>query len=138
MLEDPIIVKDFTTKEGYRAVVLYVNDSHHCGYVIVPKASNEIEKAYYTSDVHGGITYQKPYLHPLNLASNVTVVGFDAAHYKDTTTHNTTKYSTFKDANYMVNECIKLSTQLHAINNSMSLIGATPSFTSEVNETKCG
>lgn len=29
--------KDWITKAGLRAVVLYVNDSHHCGYVALPK-----------------------------------------------------------------------------------------------------
>lgn len=31
------VVKDWTTKAGLRAVVLFVNGSHHCGYVAVPK-----------------------------------------------------------------------------------------------------
>lgn len=31
------IVKDWTTKAGLRAVVLFIHGSHHCGYVALPK-----------------------------------------------------------------------------------------------------
>lgn len=31
------VVKDWTTKAGLRAVILFIKGSHHCGYVALPK-----------------------------------------------------------------------------------------------------
>lgn len=40
------IEKDWTTDSGLRAIVLWVNDSHRCGYVEVPKSHPFFGKSY--------------------------------------------------------------------------------------------
>lgn len=45
-------VKDWTTKSGLRAVILFVNDSHHCGYVGIP-ADHPLHGVDYDETVQG-------------------------------------------------------------------------------------
>lgn len=40
------VVKDWTTKAGYRAVIIFGDMGHHCGYVGIPKEHPLYGKAY--------------------------------------------------------------------------------------------
>ena len=72
-----ILISRWVTNAGLNACVLFVNDSHHCGYVTAPK---ELQDTHYDAVdcvVHGGITYSD-YLAELD---DEYVFGFDCAHY---------------------------------------------------------
>ena len=108
------IEREWTTEAGLKAAVLYVNDSHNCGYVEVPADHKWYEDGYdihYDLDVHGGLTY----------ADNVYwkdgdnygwAFGFDAAHLGDKTTYSHDAGDTFKDVDYMAKECETLAKQI--------------------------
>ena len=110
------IEKEWTTKAGHNAYVLYVNNSHNCGYVAVPKDHPWHEDDYYKHyniEVHGGLTF----------AGTITDIdeswlfGFDAAHLGDKTNMHGMEMlqepgDTFKDVDYMANQCELLSRQI--------------------------
>lgn len=134
------IKKDWITEYGYRALILFINDSHYCGYVIVPKEHKASGIDYYTwaiaiddttdefiskikaikavnsIQVHGGLTYADSKLHGVEDIDG-WVFGFDANHHGDKSLlfERSCMYSTFKDVDYMANECEKLSKQLFEI-----------------------
>lgn len=103
-----IVVKDWVTEAGYRALVLYIDDSHNCGYVLIPKThpySDDDYEEHYNMGVHGGLTFAGKLAE-----SNLWAFGFDAAHSGDKT-----KYwldGTFRDTEYMAKECERLAKQL--------------------------
>ncbi len=118
------IEKQWTTKAGLQAAILYVNDSHNCGYVLLDK-----DHPWYGSniddhqdiDVHGGITFSKEaYWIPIvsenimdiSPESKLWAIGFDAAHLGDKTAYIDYPEDTFKDVDYMTNECESLAKQI--------------------------
>ena len=112
---------------GYKAHVIWVNDSYYCGYVEVPNthlcyfvsySDNDYNNPVYNLDVHGGVTYTDSSLQ--NIESNDTwFIGFDAAHACDRTRF--WDEGEFRDLDYMVNECHKLAQQLKKIEESRML-----------------
>ena len=91
-------------------MVLYVNNSNHCGYVIVNKEHKYYGEHYSDLpyfDVHGGLTFSGEID-----GLDGWALGFDAAHLGDVTA--TSKYpgDTFKDAKYMITECEILAQQI--------------------------
>ena len=88
------VEKSWVTQAGLPAVVVWVNDSHRCGYVELTKDSvfygvtNEreiqpiVQKSVDGLDVHGGVTFfDTPYW----AEDSNFFVGFDCAHVGDAT-----------------------------------------------------
>lgn len=108
------IVKSWTTEAGLPALVLLVNDSHHCGYVPLPAdlvdknftGYNEGEYADIT--VHGGVTFQEG----LSYMDNKICIGFDCAHAGDKTKFSTWPEDVWRDEQFCVNECESMAKQL--------------------------
>ena len=108
---------------GYKAHVIWINDSHYCGYVEVPNThpcylAFDYDDLIESLEVHGGVTYTDSFLQ--NVESNGTwFIGFDAAHACDKTRY--WNHGEFRDLDYMVNECHKLAQQLKKIDESRML-----------------
>ena len=104
---------EFTTKEGYKAYVLFVKDSHYCAHVAIPKNHTCYAKDYddVLVSVHGGLTYADNTLTDLvKETDELWVFGFDAAHAGDKTAY--WDDGVFRNAEYMKAECERLSEQL--------------------------
>ena len=115
------IKKEWKTKAGYKAYVLYVNESHNCGYVVIEKEHSLFQLDYDKIpdiDVHGGITYAGV-LSEMNEKTEWTF-GFDAAHLGDKTTYSDYPEDIFRDTNYMANECESLAKQLKKLESKES------------------
>lgn len=125
------IKKDWVTESGLRAVILFVSDSHHCGYIEVPKNHPLFGKEYSEScdslteggppesvfDVHGGITYSgggEDSSYPVE--SDGWWFGYDCAHAGDKKFSRFDSSGVFRDVNYCVNECESLAKQIAVIN----------------------
>ena len=105
------IKKEWTTEAGLKAYVLYVNESHHCGYVAIPKNhsfNGDNYNEHYNIDVHGGLTFAGT----INGINETWLFGFDAAHLGDATEYINSPGDTFKDVDYMAKECESLAKQL--------------------------
>ena len=110
------LVYRWTTEAGLDACILFVNDSHHCGYVVPPESIQGLHYDQYGCDVHGGLTFGGTME---DLGGN-HAVGFDCAHCGDKT-----KYSSdgvFRDAAYVQDQCEKLAKQLVALSNQTLLL----------------
>jgi len=117
---------DFITEAGYRAVVLLVHNSHHCGYVGIPKEHPLFDKGYSEGEypntpegmfaVHGGITYSGGHHgYPIADDKELWWLGFDCAHLGDATLGKHSfneEYAVFRDVPYVTAECEKLALQL--------------------------
>lgn len=129
--------------EGYKCFILWVNESHYCGYVAIPKEHPAYGKSYYTYsvdfddvtegflkqkpileaindiEVHGGITYADNDLRDkVKPEDNLWLFGFDASHAWDKTLSEYSYGSegaTFKDRLFMKEQCEKLAKQLKEI-----------------------
>ncbi len=82
------IKKEWTTNEGYTAVIVLVSPTvpHYCGYIKVPKEHPAYDKHYddIKISVHGGLTYSNySNTYPLTSPKKEYWIGFDAAHYND-------------------------------------------------------
>lgn len=103
------VVKRWTTVSGLEAIILLVNDSHHCGYVVSPESLIGMD---YDEDiiqdiyVHGGVTFSD-YLED---SDDDWVFGFDCAHYSDKTRYN--PFGVWRDEAFCVRECEILANQL--------------------------
>lgn len=112
--------KTWTTKAGLTAVVLFVHESHHCGYVAVeprhPLYGKGDQWGLYTSlDVHGGVTYARHALADLYKPDdNLFWIGFDCHHLGDIPYGYEMNFwdGTFKTVEYCIGECEKLAWQL--------------------------
>ena len=104
------IKKQWVTEAGLNAYILYVNNSHHCGYVAVnkehPYYKNDYNK-HYNIDVHEGLTFSDT----IEGIDEPWLFGFDAAHASDNPAYG----GTFKDVDYMTEECEQLAKQLKDI-----------------------
>jgi len=124
------IEKDWITAAGYRAVVLFVNKSHRCGYVRIPKSHplyglDYLEKSpslieastgYCSTpanvfDVHGGITFSA--LDLLDEGDEGWWFGFDCNHVGDKTL-NMPEWveGVYRTLEYVIEECESLAHQL--------------------------
>lgn len=112
-----VVVKDWVTKAGIRAVILLVNyGSHHCGYVALPGKLSHMNFTGYNGDgeyaginVHGGITWQDQ----LKLMNNQDSIGFDCAHCDDKTTF--WPHGEWRDETYCIKQCESMASQLRKL-----------------------
>ncbi len=103
------IKKEWTTKAGLKAYVLFVNGSHHCGYVESPeKFIEDSYDSHYDIDVHGGLTFAGT----ISDINESWLFGFDAAHLGDKTAYSNDPGDIFRDLDYMINECEALAKQI--------------------------
>lgn len=100
------VVSIWNTDAGLDACILFVNDSHHCGYVIPPKSIAYLNYDDIDVSVHGGLTYGGR----LEALGNEFAFGFDCAHCGDKTKYNSS--GTFRDPAYVQAECESLAKQL--------------------------
>ena len=95
-------------------MVLYVNNSHNCGYIVLGKEHQYFGKEYddvpYFS-VHGGLTFSGN-IEDVAPKGDTWALGFDAAHLGDKTGCCSSPEDTFKDVDYMANECESLAEQI--------------------------
>lgn len=103
------IVKRWTTEAGLEAIILLVDDSHHCGYVVAPTKLVGLD--YYDPqigdlDVHGGITFAEE----LSELDNKWVFGYDCAHHLDKSRYN--PHGTWREEDFCIEECESLAKQL--------------------------
>lgn len=116
------IEKSWITEAGSPAVVIWVNDSHRCGYVELTEHSifygitNErdvhviLQKSIGDLDVHGGVTFfDVPYWADSDKEDSNFFVGFDCAHAGDATRYSKGK---LRSLDYCIEECEKLARQL--------------------------
>lgn len=103
--EDHKPQQSWLTKSGLVAHALWVNNSHYCGYITLPKKFGEPHYDDLNVCVHGGLTFNG-----LHDQCEGYVVGFDCAHCNDQTKY--WKHGTFKDINFVINECEQLAAQL--------------------------
>lgn len=134
--DEPDILQFIDKDTGYKCFIRrHLELGHLCGYVLIPddlvnnieELSEEIENI----DIHGGITFNKILIDP-SMNSEHHAIGFDCAHscdfapyvYEDLcidhTREDRIKYQhimgmTYKDINFVKNECRKLAKQLHEI-----------------------
>lgn len=114
-----VVVKDWVTKAGIRAVILLVNNgSHHCGYVALPGKLSHMnftgydgEGEYVGIDVHGGVTWQDQ----LKLMNNQNAIGFDCAHAGDKTTFSIWEGDVWRDEAYCIKQCESMASQVRQL-----------------------
>lgn len=121
--KESTIVKQWNTRSGnYPAMIVFAFQSHHCGYVGLPKSHPCYGKLYADIEgirVHGGLTYSDAFhgILPDDQPKDLWWVGFDCAHYGDKVLMHdyfSSEGSVFRDADYVEEECEKLASQLFA------------------------
>ena len=108
------IEKEWVTESGLKAAVLFVHESHYCGYVILDKDHPWYEDSYdahYDLDVHGGLTFAGN-ISDIAPKGEVWALGFDAAHIGDATSFCSSPGDVFRDLDYMITECESLARQI--------------------------
>ena len=108
------IEKEWVTKSGLKAAVLFIHGSHNCGYVIVDKDHPLYEISYQdipNFEVHGGVTFSGN-ISDIAPEHKLWAIGFDAAHSGDKTLGIGYPGDTFKDVDYMTKECENLAKQI--------------------------
>lgn len=101
--------------EGY-LLVIFIDDSHYCGYVGIPK-DHILGELCYGADtfpslqVHGGVTYSGKLKEELN-PQGLHCIGFDCAHWGDKTRYSDGE---FRDLSYARDEVISLFKQLKSV-----------------------
>ena len=83
MREKPSIVEKEWEAYGFKCKVIFVRQSHRCGYVGIPKGHVAYDKDYtdLPIEVHGGLTYGQ------FGEDGLKWFGFDCAHAGDATAH---------------------------------------------------
>lgn len=127
MLSTIIIVKDWITAMGYRAVIIKQPMGHLCGYVGI-STSHPLHGFNYDDDeipslnVHGGLTYSGGESnYPISNDENLWWYGFDCAHHNDyvpkLAKRDPTLYThtIYRDESYVTKECEELARQLKDI-----------------------
>jgi len=122
------IEKSWVTEAGLPAAVMWVNDSHRCGYVELTEDSifygitNErevhviLQKSIDDLSVHGGVTFfDTPYWIDSNIEDSNFFVGFDCAHSGDATRYSPIE-GELRSLDYCIEECESLAKQLMSIN----------------------
>jgi hypothetical protein len=81
-----MIERMWFTKSGYRAIVVFNQTGHRCGYVEIPRSHPCYEKEYsdININVYGGLTFSA-YSNemPYDTTEGFWVLGFDCGHYGD-------------------------------------------------------
>lgn len=100
------IEKEWVTKAGLKAKVLWVNNSHRCGYVAIPKENKYFQIDYdcLKVEVHGGLTYGT------TEPDGEYWVGYDCAHLGDKTAY--WNDGVLRTLEYCTDQCEKLAEQL--------------------------
>jgi hypothetical protein len=113
-----MIEAEWVTTAGLHAAVLFVHDSHRCGYVEVPPTSQWYGVNYNCVDVevHGGLTYSEMSegTYPTNNPWKWWWFGFDCAHLGDATKYNNEPWDIMRSLEYVKQECEYLARQLIA------------------------
>ena len=107
-----IIEKEWITKAGLNARVIFVKDSHRCGYVGVKKDHWMYGVGYnnlYRLEVHGGLTFSSEMKD-----SEDWWIGFDCAHSGDKTMFNQSGEE--RTTEFCVDECEDLARQIIMLN----------------------
>ena len=121
-MSEHTLEKDWITEAGLRACVLFVNDSHRCGYVGVP-AGHKLHGVSYNRmyeneiylDVHGGLTFSESgNKYPVE-NDGLYWFGFDCAHSGDATKYYSHPGDIHRSLTYCVGECESLARQLNTI-----------------------
>jgi phage-related protein len=122
---EPDFLEFVDESTGYRCFIWRHPELKHLwGFVELPKehklyGETNVDKEFFLNlDVHGGITYAKNKIFkdihrgvPLFISVNY-VVGFDCAHAGDYSPCSFPSFGTYKDIEYVTNECKKLAKQL--------------------------
>lgn len=107
------IEKTWTTKEGFKAAVLFVDNSHRCGYVGFEKNHWAYKSQYdyfiWSVPVHGGLTFAGDLP---ELDKNLWWLGFDCAHSGDKTRWNEGIERTL---DFCISECEDLSARINIL-----------------------
>lgn len=130
------VEKSWVTQAGLPAAVIWVNDSHRCGYIELTKDSvfygvtNEreiqpiVQKSIDGLVVHGGVTFfGTPYWSDSKEDNSKLFVGFDCAHVGDTTRYNPTE-GILRSLDYCIEECESLAKQLMSTDPVVALVTA--------------
>jgi hypothetical protein len=111
-----MIEAEWITEPGLRAAVLFVHDSHRCGYVEVPPSNTNYGMDYsdFGADVHGGLTYSamSEGTYPVINERKWWWFGFDCAHLGDATKYHQEPGDVFRSLEYVKQECEYLARQL--------------------------
>lgn len=107
------LVKNWKTTTGLEAWIWLVRNSHHCGYVQIPKKLKDEDFYNFTDDsntleVHGGVTYQGT----PDWSDGVQVVGYDCAHAGDACFGYADEGDVWRDEEFCVEQCESLAKQL--------------------------
>lgn len=107
------LVKNWKTTTGLKAWIWLVRNSHHCGYVQIPKKLKDEDFHNFTDDsntleVHGGVTYQGT----PDWSDGVQVVGYDCAHAGDACFGYADEGDVWRDEEFCVEQCESLAKQL--------------------------
>ena len=107
-----MIESQFTTDEGFTAVIIRQSRGYRCGYVGIPKAHVCANHHYddLPIDVHGGLTYANGYSEYPTKNNNLYWYGFDAGHYGDGS--EIEPDFPVRSLDYMEDNCRSLSKQL--------------------------
>jgi hypothetical protein len=118
------IEKVWTTNEGFKAAVLFIDESHRCGYVGF-NDDHWVHGAKYdyfvwVVDVHGGLTFAGDggltFTGEISeLSDTVWWLGFDCAHSGDKTRWNEGIERTL---DFCIEECEKLSAQIKTLSDT--------------------
>ena len=128
---EPDFLEFVDESTGYRCFIQrHLGLKHLCGYVELPKKHKlygkdnmDNEEIFNEIDVHGGITYarDKRFISDEDVPY---VVGFDCGHAGDyspyfwsTGISKALPYETYKDIDYVTNECKNLAKQLKELEN---------------------
>lgn len=106
-----ILEDSWTTEAGLRATVLFVNESHRCGYIEVNEIYPDYANFnYHDKKVHGNITYVGSPIIKETTNVNAWWIGFDCAQEGDGT-----KYFPelpVRTLEYVKKECESLAKEL--------------------------
>lgn len=112
------IVEKVWKSKGLRCMVLFVRQSHRCGYVAVPKRHPAFKLDYdkIPVSVHGGLTYGDFKLHMVKTNKKWFWFGFDCSHAGDKSFeipsgHFWTKAEVIKETNKLAEQLSKLTLQ---------------------------
>ncbi len=103
-----MVVKSWVTEAGFKAWIVLIKNSHHCGYVEIPAKWSGVVMDEENIEVHGGITYQgRP-----GFADGAEVVGYDCAHAGDAAFGCQYEGDVWRDVDFCTEQCELLARQL--------------------------
>ena len=105
-----MIEEEFTTPEGFPALIILQRMGFRCGYVGVPSSHFAYNRDYYDLDldVHGGLTFGSTMT---DQDPDIYWYGFDAGHHGDGSHYDRT--FPIRSQAYIKENCLSLSRQLN-------------------------